>query len=59
MSSICVAAQALEQDDLVDPVQELGPEVAAHHVHHQRPHGLDVVAVGLVGQDTRSPGWRS
>ena len=43
------AAQAVEEDDLVDPVEEFGPEVA-HHLHDQRSDRLD--ALGLtVGAD--------
>ncbi|MNQ62342.1 hypothetical protein D3C85_766840 [compost metagenome] len=40
----------MEQDDLVDAVQELGPEVGADLFHDQGTHGLDILALGLVGQ---------
>src|SRR6185369_9423308 len=29
-------AQAVEQDDLVEAIEELGPEMPAHHLHHLR-----------------------
>ena len=31
-----IGAQAVEQYDFVQPVQEFGPEMTAHHVHHLR-----------------------
>ena len=42
----------MEEDHFVDPVQELRPEVRAHHVHHLAPHafGDRVVRVAL-GQE--------
>ena len=35
----------MEQDDLVEPIQEFGAEVSAHHVHHLRLYILDVLPV--------------
>jgi tetratricopeptide (TPR) repeat protein len=43
--------EAVEQDDLVQPVEELGPEMAAHDLHHLR---LDLL--GHVRG--RRAGWR-
>ena len=40
----------MEQDDLVDAVQELGPEMRAHHIHHLLAHGVAVLALRLVDQ---------
>ena len=34
-----LARQAVEQQGLVDPVDELRPEVRPHHLHHLVPHG--------------------
>ena len=45
-----LAVQAMEQDDLVDPVEELGPERGPHHVHHLRTDGVDVLVLAETGQ---------
>ena len=54
-------AERVEQDDVVDAVEELGPEVAVELAHHQRPGlGLDLAGRGGVlraGTATRC--WRS
>jgi hypothetical protein len=42
------ALQAVEENDLVHAVQELGPEVSPHHRHHLLAHGVGVLALGLV-----------
>jgi hypothetical protein len=41
----------VEQDDLVEPVEEFGPEMAADHLHHLRLDILDLLAVGEAGQE--------
>src|SRR3546814_9859263 len=46
--------QAMEQEDVVDPVQELRPERASHHRHDGIAHGLDLLALRLVGEDFRA-----
>ena len=46
MSRISLAAEGMEDDDLVDAVDELGPEVAAQHVHQLAPQPRLVVLVG-------------
>src|SRR3546814_6737852 len=33
--------QPVEEADLVQPVQQLGPEMRPHHLHHLRPGLLD------------------
>ena len=38
---MCPALKPVEQDDLVQPVQELGPEMAADDLHHLRLGLLD------------------
>ena len=49
-----IAPQAVEQDDLVDAVQELGPELGAHLRHDVGPHGVHVLALLLVGEELRA-----
>src|SRR3546814_1922388 len=39
--------QAVEQYDLVEPVQELGPEMRPHHLHHR---GLGLLDRRVVGE---------
>src|SRR5438876_12246962 len=41
-----LAAQAAEQQDLVETVQELWPERGAHQLHHLVPHGGSFLALG-------------
>ena len=41
-----LARERVEDDDLVDAVQELGPEVLAERLEHVALHGL--VGVGIV-----------
>src|SRR5690606_18772110 len=43
--------QATEQQDLVDPVQELRTERGPHDLHDRAAYLLDVLAFRLVGQD--------
>lgn len=43
--------QAMEQDDLVDTVKELGPEMRPHHAHHPIAHP----EVSRSGRFTRNP----
>ena len=45
-----LAPQAMEQQDIVDAVQELGPEMRAHHGHDLRPDRAHVFAGILVAQ---------
>jgi hypothetical protein len=46
----CPAAQPVEQDDLVDAVEELRPEVRPHHAHHLVAHRVDILAFRQVDQ---------
>ncbi len=45
-----LAAQAVEQDDLVDAVEEFGAEMPAHHRHHLRLDALAVLAFLLADE---------
>ena len=45
------ALEPVEQDDLVDAVEELGPEARAHDRHHLIAHGVGVLALRLVDQE--------
>ena len=49
----------VEQDDLVEPVEEFGPEMGAHHLHHLRLDLLDVLAVGEVREELAAEVRRS
>src|SRR5690606_33097819 len=44
-----LAAQRVEDHDLVETVDELGTEVRLHHAHHRRLH-LHVAGLALAGQ---------
>ena len=48
------AAEAAEQDDLVDAVEEFGAEMGAHRLHDHRADGVDVLALGLLRQEFRA-----
>ena len=54
-----LAAQPVEQDDLVDPVEEFRPERRAHHAHHIVAHRIDILVVAERRRDIPSRGWRS
>ena len=43
-------SQAVEQDDLVQPVEEFGTEMSAHHVHHLRFDIFHLLIVGHAGK---------
>lgn len=49
-----VAAEAAEQDDLVDAVEEFGAEMGADRVHDHGAHGVDGFALGLLRQEFRA-----
>ena len=46
--------QAVEQDDLVDAVEEFGPEMRPNHAHHLLAHGGGILAFRLVHQKLRT-----
>ncbi len=46
--------KTVEQDDLVDAVQELRPEMPPHHSHHLLAHGRRVLAFRLIHQKLRT-----
>ena len=50
-----LAAEPAEDDHLVEPVQELGPEVLAHLVEDRAPHELGLVVRGRGRRAPRSP----
>ena len=57
-----LAAERVEEDDLVDPVQELRPEVLAQRVHHLTPRPfVDRPAFGrrALGDELRCRGSTS
>src|SRR6202020_1122790 len=45
-----LAPQAMEEDDLVDAVQELGPEMAAHDAPHFLLDRLRVLALAQIDE---------
>ena len=45
--------QPVEQDDLVEPVEEFGPEVRPHHFHHLRLDLLDAFVLAQPGEILR------
>ena len=42
--------QPVEQDDLVQPVEELGAEMPAHHIHHLRFDIRDLLVIVHIGE---------
>ena len=40
-----LALQPMEQDDLIEPVEEFGPEMPAHDVHHLVAHHIDILVL--------------
>ena len=42
-------AEAVEQNDLIEPVEEFRPEMRAHHLHHLRVDALDRLPFRQVG----------
>src|SRR5690606_2415379 len=44
-------AQTMEQDHLVEPIEELGPEVCTHHFHHLRLDILDRLPLVKAGEE--------
>ena len=42
--------KAMEQNDLVEPVEEFGAEMAAHHIHHLWLDIRDLLVVIHIGQ---------
>jgi len=45
------ARQPTEQQDFVEPVEELGPEAGAHDFHHLLAHSRGFLSFGLAGED--------
>ena len=55
----CARAEAVEQDDLVEPIEELGAEVPANHLHDLRFDPCRPARPRPTGRETGCRGWRS